>query len=254
MATRRSVHTTLAAAALLVLLTGCSGKKADTPYVFMLSDFLDAKELPYDSPPQVIYRIDDHRFVTLERYRDCYYGDTWYNDTRTGIRQLLGRAGIEDYQGKVINADPTGMNLVFPSAAPPNMAAIDRGWSVELMYSTDGGKTFSPKDYMDHSFDPFNDSKNYIVAATRDKLFVAQKYQYRSDMPGYDLIVTQYPLNPHVDLNRAYPPGFDDEIARASKRKLMPDDLRTPSGENQIHCDASIKPSNPDAPLQSDVQ
>ncbi|MFC4485549.1 hypothetical protein ACFO6P_26485, partial [Cupriavidus campinensis] len=43
--------------------------------------------IDYDVPPQVIYRIDDHRFVTLENYRDCHHGVTYYNDTKQGIRQ-----------------------------------------------------------------------------------------------------------------------------------------------------------------------
>ena len=231
----------------LVATAGC--RHSDQPYQFMLADFLAVKELPYDSPPQVIYRIDDHRYVTLERYRDCYHGDSWYNDTRAGIRKLLSRGGIEDYQGKLINADPTGRNLVFPSGAPPHMASIDRGWSVELMYSTDGGKTFHALEYMPHSFDPFEDSKTYMAIATEDKLFIARKYQFREDMPDYDLMVDAYPLDPRVDLNKPYPPGFSSDGAWASKKKLIPRSLEILSADDHIHCDDSIKPTNPDAPL-----
>jgi hypothetical protein len=155
-------------------MSGC--RHSEPPYQFMLADFLAAKELPYDSPPQVIYRLDDHRYVTLERYRDCYHGDTWYNDTRAGIRYKLGRGGYEDYQGKLVNADPTGRNLVFPSAAPPHMASIDRGWAVGLAYSTDGGRTFHSMEYMPHSFDPFEDSKRYTVIASVDELSLKVVY------------------------------------------------------------------------------
>ncbi|WP_080429882.1 hypothetical protein [Burkholderia ubonensis] len=230
-------------------IQGCSPKKANEPFVFMLSDFMNAKVLPYDSPPQVIYRIDDHRFVTLEHYRDCNHGETFYNDTRVGIRQQLGRGDVENYQGNLINADSTGRNLVFPAAAPPHMATNDRGWAVELLYSTDGGKTFKSMDYMEHSFDLFEDSKGYVIAATRDKLYVAKKYQYRTDLTDYDLMVDQYPLDPAVDLRKPYPPGFRSEGAWASKRKILPNGLRTPSGQNQFTCDSAIKPTNPDAPL-----
>ena len=42
----------------------------------------------YDVPAQVIYRIDDHRFISLENYSDCNHGDTYYNDTKEGIRRI----------------------------------------------------------------------------------------------------------------------------------------------------------------------
>ena len=90
---------------LLALMQGCAGQQRQ---VFSLGDFLNAKVLPYDSPLQIIYRIDDHRFVTLENYRDCNYGQAYYNDTRIGIKTGLGRTSIEDYQGRLINADMTG--------------------------------------------------------------------------------------------------------------------------------------------------
>lgn len=236
-------------AIVLVVTQGCTPPRANEPFVFMLSDFMNAKVLPYDSPSQVIYRIDDYRFVTLEHYRDCNHGETFYNDTRAGIRQQLGRGDMENYQGYLINADPTGRNLAFPAAAPPHLATNDRGWAVELMYSTDGGKTFNSMDYMEHSFDPFEDSKDNVIAATRDKLFVAKKYQYRIDRPDYDLMVNQYPLDPAVDLRKPYPTGFHSDGAWASKKKLMPNGLRTPSGQDRLTCDPSIKPTNPDAQL-----
>src|SRR5262249_26294942 len=110
------------AIALALTLTALQGCSKPQPYVFTLGDFLEAKVLPYDAPPQVIYRIDDHRFVTLEHYRDCNYGEAYYNDTRVGIRTGLGRASIEDFQGRLINADPSGKNLAFPSGAPPHLA------------------------------------------------------------------------------------------------------------------------------------
>ena len=59
------------------LLFGCA---TPPPYVGPPEDAV------YDVPPQVIYRIDDHRFVTLENYRDCHHGVTYYNDAKQGIR------------------------------------------------------------------------------------------------------------------------------------------------------------------------
>ncbi|WP_241241151.1 T6SS immunity protein Tli3 family protein [Burkholderia cenocepacia] len=238
--------------ALVTLMQGCTAQPPQRP-VFKLGDFWSSalKELPYDSPPQVIYRIDDHRFVTLERYRDCYHGESYYNDTRAGIRKYLGRGHFENFQGRIINADPTGMNIVLPLAYPPRAFCGngEKGCVVPFWYSMDGGKNFATKVYMEHSFDAFEDSKDYIVAVTSDKLFVAKKYQYRMDRPEYDLSVRQYPLVRAVDPGKPHAPIFESDGAWASKKKLMPDGLHTPSGQDRITCDTSIKPTNPDAPL-----
>ncbi|MFM0327375.1 T6SS immunity protein Tli3 family protein, partial [Caballeronia glebae] len=211
------------------------------PHQFTYADFEDAKVLPYDVPPQVIYRIDDYRFITLEHYRDCSHGDTYYNDSKTSIRTYLGRGGIENYQGTLIIADSSERNVVIPSSAPPNFACSDRGCTVSMIYSTDSGKTFRGTKYM-LSFDPYSDSRDMTIVATSDSIYVARR-------SAIDTMVDKYPLNPAVDLNKPYPPGFLNEGAWAAKRKLMPDNLHSPSGQERLSCDASIRPSNPDAPL-----
>ncbi|WP_396333005.1 hypothetical protein [Burkholderia anthina] len=229
--------------ALMLLMQACSAQR---PYSFSLADFLSAKELPYDSPPQVIYRLDDHRFVTLERYRDCYHGETFYNDTKANIRKRIGIGLFEDFQGRIVNADPSGMNIVLPLAFPPRISCGDRGCAVPLWYSTDGGTTFHLLTYMPHSFRPFEDSKRYTIAATKEKLFVAQVDYGDEDGDSY---VKEYPLLPNIDLSKPYPPGVRSSTFMASKRPGLFSKLRTPSGQDRITCDASIKPTNPNAPL-----
>src|SRR5690348_3981687 len=63
---------------------------------------------PYNVPPQVVYRVDDHRFVTLEGYNHCL-GYAWYNDTRTGVRTKIGLMWPTGFRGKLVIDDPTGM-------------------------------------------------------------------------------------------------------------------------------------------------
>jgi hypothetical protein len=190
----------------------------------------------YDVPAQVIYRIDDHRFISLENYSNCNHGDTYYNDTKEGIRKKLGRNGIENFQGRLINADPTGKNIVIPSSQPPERACSDRGCSVSLIYSTDSGRTFHGMVYM-KTFEPFKNSTNYTIAANQDSLYVARESQY-------DTHVQKFPLAPGIDLNRPYPEGLHSDSSWASKRKVMPSGLRAPSGQERLTCDASIRPKN----------
>ncbi|WP_423194431.1 T6SS immunity protein Tli3 family protein [Cupriavidus sp. H18C2] len=208
------------------------------------------EEMPsFDVPPQIIYRIDDQRFVSLEDYKHCYFGTTYYNDTRQGIRTKFGRGGgIASYRGRLINADPTGQNIVIPSSYPPNAACPDKGCNIAFIYSTDAGRTFlSGGYYMRDSPNPFRDSKDYIVAATTDRIYIARKW--RTD----DYYVTQYPLAPGIDL-RPYrhgePPRPEvkttvrGERFSASQRPNYLDGLRTPSGQEYVSCDDSIRPAN----------
>jgi predicted regulator of Ras-like GTPase activity (Roadblock/LC7/MglB family) len=219
-------------------LQGCS---AQQPPSFNYADFTSAKELPYDSPPQVIYRIDDHRLLTLEKYRDCNLGDTYYNDTKAGIREKIDRGTVENFQGRVINADPTGRNIVIPSADLPHIACSDRACNMFLFYSTDGGNTFHVLQYM-KSFHPTDDSKNVSFVVTKDALYIAKKIQETTDTVSVD----RYPLVAGYAYGQGKIPG-DQKIEFNVK---MPSSLlRSPSGQERFTCDASIKPTNPDAPL-----
>ncbi|MCA8060905.1 hypothetical protein [Burkholderia sp. AU38729] len=232
----------------IVLMQGCATQQPQRS-TFRLSDFRSStlKELPYDSPPQTIYRIDDHRFVTLERYRDCNHGESYYNDTRIGIRKYLGRGRFENFQGRIINADPTGMNIVLPLAYPPRAFCGngEKGCVVPFWYSTDGGQTFHVKDYADHSFKPFDDSKRYTFAVANGRLFVA-KSDYADESEAY---VREYPMVYGIDLSKPYPPGIRGSSFAASKRPNYLQGASTPSGQDRIICDSSLKPTNPDAPL-----
>ncbi|WP_233425707.1 T6SS immunity protein Tli3 family protein [Paraburkholderia kururiensis] len=231
--------------ALVALVQACTAQPPVRP-VFRLADFWSSKlkELPYDSPPQVIYRIDDHRFVTLEHYRDCYHGDSYYNDTRDGIRKYLGRGLFENFQGRVINADPSATNIVLPLAYPLRAFCGngEKGCVVPFWYSTDGGKTFHSKVYMDHSFNAFEDSKDYTVAVTKDSLFISQSISKTTDAVEVD----RYPLVP------GFVYGTKEKLPEGKRIEFdtkMPAGLRTPSGQDRIICNPSIKPTNPDAPL-----
>ncbi|VWB13518.1 hypothetical protein BLA14095_00344 [Burkholderia lata] len=225
---------------LVALMQGCVAQQRQ---IFSLGNFLSAKVLPYDSPSQIIYKIDGHRFVTLENYRSCNYGQAYYNDTLAGIKTGLGRASVENYNGKLINADITGRNLAFPSGAPPHLGTSDHGVDVGLLYSTDGGRSFSVVVYMERSFDPFEYSRDYSIFVTKDRLYVANR---SADNDAY---VVEYPMVPGIDLSKPYPPGVRGGSFAASKRPGIFSKLRTPSGQDRITCDTSIKPTNPDAPL-----
>jgi len=54
------------------------------------------RDVEIDVEPQVVYRIDDHRFFTLEKYMDCNLGGfVYYNDTKKKIRVLAEQKGAD---------------------------------------------------------------------------------------------------------------------------------------------------------------
>jgi hypothetical protein len=226
----RGMRTLTTILGLTLLVGGCA-----------MPPFKHPKEEPvFDVPPQVIYHIDDHRFISLENYRDCTFGDTYYNDSQQGIRLELGRGTFENYRGRLINADPSGRNIVIPSSRPPHYGCPDRGCNVSFYYSTDSGRTFQEGDYYIRNRQyPYEQSANYIVAAGADRIYVAKRWgtdNYR---------VVQYPLIPGIDLRKEYPPGIRGDSFAASRRPNYLDGLRTPSGQEYISCDDSIRPVNP---------
>ncbi|WP_034296133.1 hypothetical protein [Herbaspirillum sp. RV1423] len=188
----------------------------------------------FDVPPQVLYKIDDNRFISLENYQQCF-GDTYFNDTKQGIRTELGRGTIERYRGRLIIDDPTGMNIVIPSAPPAPCGS--RGCNSSLIYSTDGGRTFKGMVYMNSGI-PSKASENYSILVAKDGFYVAEKRSQTTD----STYVIKYPLVPNIDLDNPYPEGVKGEGFALSKKSLPP--LRTPSGQDRFTCDASIRPSN----------
>jgi len=190
----------------------------------------------YDVPPQVIYRIDDHRYISLENYDLCD-GDTYYNNTKENIRTKLGTGGIEYYRGRLVIDDPSGANVVIPSARPGPCG--NRGCDSSLIYSTDGGRTFKGKVYMNGGT-PSKASENYSILVAKDGFYVVETHEYAKGK--FDNRVIKYPLYPGLDFDdrKPYPPGVHDEYL--SNKPLPP--LRTPSGQDRFTCDASIRPSH----------
>jgi len=193
------------------------------------------------------FKIGGRRAALLGDIVTCpEHGDNPIVEHGEGYKEGGRKWAVEDFQGRIINADPTGRNLAFPTAMPPYTGCGngDRGCNLGLLYSTDGGKTFSGMTYTEHSFKPFFDSKYFTVAVTRDKLYVAKKWGSDDDY------VTEYPMVAGIDLDSPYPPGVTGDSFAASKRPGYLSGLRTPSGQDHITCDASIKPTNPDAVLR----
>ncbi|WP_456061745.1 T6SS immunity protein Tli3 family protein, partial [Caballeronia glebae] len=142
------------------------------------------------------------------------------------------------FRGKLIIADSTERNVVIPSSAPPQLNCGDRGCVVSLIYSTDGGRTFHGTDYM-RAFDPLQESRRYSIYVDRNSYFVEKMRQS-------DSVTNRFPLLPGFVYGQDTLPE-DNKIQFDVK---VPVGLHSPSGQERFSCNASIRPTNPDAPLK----
>jgi hypothetical protein len=225
-------RSSLLAFVVLFILTACQQKwvyEADRQQRLMVTN--PPVEVTYDVPPQVIYRIDDHRFLTLENYNECY-GYAWYHDTKQGVRTKVGLMWPNGFHGKLVIDDPTGMNVAVPTVST-NLCG-DRGCLDYVAYSTDGGRSFHwlHYDIYDHTPDPVESSKSYTFSVTKDSLYIT--------MPDGNFgrtLSDRYPLAP------GYIYGRDAKLPEGVGIHFnveLPSGLHTPSGQDHYTCDASI--------------
>ncbi|AVF34413.1 T6SS immunity protein Tli3 family protein [Rahnella sikkimica] len=96
------------------------------------------RDVEIDVEPQVVYRIDNHRFFTLENYLNCSFGGfVYYNDTNKKIKVLAGNEGADKIpQNEFTISQPNGVmdfhsNFIY--AASDNIIAYP-GSNVSYKY------------------------------------------------------------------------------------------------------------------------
>ncbi|KDR26564.1 T6SS immunity protein Tli3 family protein [Caballeronia zhejiangensis] len=219
---------------IIVTFAGCEERPVAETNLGANASATGTRDTTYSVPPQVVYRVDDHRFITLENYNDCS-GDTWYNDTKSGVRTKIGLTWPAGFRGELVVDDPTGMNVVIPTVST-NLCG-DRGCINYLAYSSDGGRSFNWLQYDDHakSFDSVKSSGDYLMSVTKDSLYITQKI---SD--AGDTYTDRVPLAP------GYVYGQDAKLPKGvgiESDAQLPRNLATPSGQKHYACDNSIHDS-----------
>jgi hypothetical protein len=121
-----------------VLITGCGSFAA----LSVGAGAMPVTKRPqYNSPQQVIYRVDEHRYITLENYKDCEVGGImkWHDETR-GIHEVVEEHptwGSGVWPGRFA-MEPGGEHLMIPT-----YGCGDKGCHLFINYSNDGGRTWS---------------------------------------------------------------------------------------------------------------
>ncbi|WP_157379317.1 hypothetical protein [Burkholderia ubonensis] len=121
----------------LVLLTACS--LLIPPGIPSGMTNPAARGTPISSyPERLVYRIDDHRYITIQGNRNCV-GMIWYYDTHLGVRTAVAATGLTLGSGAfggyyAINSE----YVVIPAIEFSQMS----GSLMYIYYSHDGGRTF----------------------------------------------------------------------------------------------------------------
>ena len=123
-------------------------------------------------PPQVVYRIDKNRYITMEKYTNCKDGWLYYhNDETKEVSQMSVTKEFLNYQGELIWAQKDDIFRVYPVVLSDNSTCGGnvRGCSSSFSYSTDGGKSFKNLNY---SVGSSSYSERYQVVISNNSLYV----------------------------------------------------------------------------------
>ncbi|MBJ2117284.1 hypothetical protein [Proteus penneri] len=199
------------------------------------------EEIKSYGPPTVIYRIDDHRFFTLEKYNERRSGSTYYNNTQKGIHQELIRSSACRYQGRLIWATKRDDAFAFPgvlSRVTSRCAGTKTGCVNVILVTLDGGKNFRPTNggFGIHTDHPGYYSSFFDIIVTDEGFYLGKTTVSRRKTndeladPWWRVI---------------YFDPTDSNYVHSSwgEEKSPPEDLKTPSGQTRFDCSApSIYP------------
>ncbi|MBU9808279.1 hypothetical protein J1785_00560, partial [Rahnella sp. SL6] len=172
----------LLAGALVFSLTSLNGCAVTPPPVQTSTQPGKVAVQPIHNPPQVIYRIDKNRYLTLEDYSNCDDGSIYYHNDSKKIKTKLWflSKGTMNYQGKFIWAAKNDDMLAIPLVSGDNDACGDslRGCAYSILSaSNDGGKKFS-----DIKFGASNssDSEEYTIVISDNAIYI-KSINYNAD-------------------------------------------------------------------------
>ncbi|WP_313487190.1 hypothetical protein [Pseudescherichia sp.] len=143
---------------------------------------------PVYGPPQIIYRIDDNRYFTLENYTRCEDGQTFYNNKKKGIHTQISPGSGYLFKGRLFWLSTRDDYLAFPFTMDSHKAICigsDKG-CMNLVYATaDGGKSSRSIVYGNHTQDPIGETKDYDMIVTNSSFYLIY---YRSANRTYPIV------------------------------------------------------------------
>ncbi len=205
---------------------------------------------PVYGPPQIIYRIDDNRYFTLENYTRCENGQTFYNNKKKNIHVKSSNASGYLFKGRLFWVSTRDDYLVFPSTHNSNYAnclGSDKGCRNVITVTTDAGKTLHPIIYGGYTQDPTGDTEDYDMIVTNNSFYLIY----------YRALNRTYPVVDRWDFNKKSVMGFvrsdrEYELLRPGEDlppygfyKLNLSKFYPRSGDIKMQCDRKLEPNQP---------
>lgn len=183
------------------------------------------RDVVIDVEPQVVYRIDEHRFFTFENYLDCNSGGfVYYNDTNKKIKVF---AGIEGQDKK-----------------PQDEVSVMQKNNVLSFY---GKFIYAAGDdviaYPDRNVDYKYGGSTYFVIYERVS-FPAEIMIMELSLPGIPLIIKDDAVITKVGGMSEYYREHKIPLDSKGYDLLTDDELNFPkvSIDDHFHCDNTIRP------------
>lgn len=188
---------------------------------------------PTYGPPQIIYRIDNDRYFTLEEYTRCENGKTFYNNKAKEIHIQISPSSGYLFKGRLFWLSMRDDYLAFPLTANDNKAACigsDKGCLKAIAVTTDGGKKMRSITYGSNTQDPNGDTGNYDMLVTNDGFYMIKyAFKERSPTSAYALKWTFNP--PSQASNPAYPgvtgpvyhPELSFDVSKTNQEMMLCD-------------------------------
>ena len=202
---------------------------------------------PVYGPPQIIYRIDDNRYFTLENYTRCEDGQTFYNNKAKGIHVKIFEGSGYLYKGRLFWLSTRDDYLAFPATENTKHAPCmgsDKGCMNAVIVTTDGGEKLNGVPYGGYTQDPTGNTKDYDMLVTNNGFYLIY---YRGKNRVYP-VVNKWNFNPK-NASRVTSSDHEYELFRPGEQvpiggfyKIVVSRFNPTNGVTITQCDRTLEP------------
>ncbi len=189
-------------------------------------------------PPVVIYRIDDHRFFTLEEFNEKREGYTFYNNTQTQTHFKVYNSSACNFHGRLIWAATQDDYIAFPATSSNWYGCAGRRDACQssiLLYSK--GK-FVPvvTPLGNKTLNPVHETTYFTIVVTDTDFYIGESSN--SSTQEVPLNISYWKKEPYPTLEEVKNRTWKPHTLEAPNPEM-----KTPSGQTQFDCsDPSISP------------
>ena len=191
-------------------------------------------------PPQIIYRIDDNRYFTLENYTRCENGQTFYNNKEKGIHVMVANTSGYLFKGRFFWLSTRDDYLAFPATADTNTSrcvGADKGCLNSVIVTTDGGKTLHGVPYGGHTTSPTEVSKTYDMLVYDDGFYMIYYWDGIRDAGSASVDRWKFHINEESTRLNGYP-----GVTGPKYQKSLPMDDISGVKQTVMQCDRALEP------------